>query len=107
MSRTDRQAAVAVVLMDLHAATPWHLRVPNSKTIMNAAGHPRVHILPVAGSTPADDIALAAEIAKLINEAAGVPVASISAPLDPDHLDALHEETQHAARQMGRRVVGR
>ncbi len=95
MSTTAAQAATAATLAMLNAPTPWHPRDANSRTIMTAHGHPRVHILPVPGSSPAEDHALAAAIAQLINEAAGV---------EPEA--AGHVEPRPGRPVFGRRVGG-
>lgn len=103
MTRTDHQAVAAATLAALGAPTPWWPQTASGRVISDAQGQPLLIIFPAAGR---DQSALARVISRAINEAAGEPEAGVAAPLDPDHLDDLREETQHAARQMGRRVGG-
>jgi hypothetical protein len=103
MSRTDRQAATAAVLMSLGAPTPWWPQTASGHVVSDAQGQPLFIIFPAAGR---DQAALARTLSRILNEAAGEPEAGAAAPLDPDHLDAVRQETARAGRQMGRRVVG-
>ena len=106
MSRTDRQAATAATFAALGAPTPFWPRTAGGRVIADAQGRPRVLILQVADSDASTDAALARSISRLINEAAGERQPDACSPLDPDHLDAVREETERAGRQMGRRVGG-
>ncbi|MGX7709147.1 hypothetical protein [Methylobacterium sp. Gmos1] len=103
MSRTDRQAATAAVMMGLGAPMPWWPQTSSGHLISDAQGQPLFLVLPAAGR---DQAALARTISRILNEAAGEPEAGVAAPLDPDHLDAVREESARCGRQMGRRVGG-
>ncbi|AWN47191.1 hypothetical protein DK419_13405 [Methylobacterium terrae] len=103
MSRTDRQAATAAVLMALGAPAPFWPLTTSGRQICDAQGRPFLFAIP---SDDRDAVELARVVSRLLNEACGVPEAGVAAPLDPDHLDAVREETERAGRQMGRRVGG-
>ncbi len=106
MSRTDHQAATAAVFAALGAPTPCWPLTTGGRQICDAQGRVRVIVVPVADSDASTDAALARSIARLINEAAGERQPDACSPLDPDHLDAVREETARCGRQMGRRVGG-
>ncbi|MFE1598222.1 hypothetical protein [Methylobacterium sp. ID0610] len=99
-----QQAATAAHLHLLDAPTPWWSLAASSRCIADAQGRPRVLILPVAGGSLAEDVALATAVARLINEAAGVPDAPVEASHDPDHLDAVGAESAHFRRRVGARA---
>ncbi|KMO28548.1 hypothetical protein [Methylobacterium aquaticum] len=106
MSRTDRQAATAATLANLDAPPPFWPLTTSGRQICDALGRPRLLVLPTADGSADADRHLAAAICRLINEAAGERQPDACSPLDPDHLDAVREETERAGRQMGRRVGG-
>jgi hypothetical protein len=103
MSRPDPQAATVAMLTALGAPTPWWPQTAGGHLVSDAQGQPLILVLPTAGR---DQAAIARTVSRILNEAAGVPEAGTAAPLDPDHLDAVREETERCGRQMGRRVVG-
>lgn len=103
MSRTDHQAATAAVLGALGAPAPFWPLTSSGRQICDAQGRPLLFVIPDGDR---DAAALARTVSRLLNEACGVPEADAAAPLDPDHLDAVREETMRAGRQMGRRAGG-
>lgn len=106
MSRTDRQAATAAVLAALGAPTPWWPLTSSGRQICDARGRVRLIVVPVDDSDASSDAALARAVSQIVNEDSGERQPDACSPLDPDHLDAVHEETARCGRQMGRRVGG-